>query len=192
MRNRTLNNIPAYSQTGLLRLCLIVCLVMSACKNDINKVKFFDRQSLPEQSLQNADITRTSSGNVQLHLQAPTIEQYSKPEHKTIYPKGFLMTIYNQSGERKASIQARYGISYDDREIMEAKDSVVVIDYKTGDTSYLKTLVWNSGERRIYSEEPLKSINGNRITYGDGFESDENFEHPLILRQRGTIEWADE
>ena len=75
---------------------------------------------------------------------------------------------------------------------MEARNNVVVIDYNSGDTTYMESIVWDKNEKRIYSDKPIKSVNGGRITYGDGFESDESFKNPQILRQRGTLEWNEE
>lgn len=182
----------SHSQIGYILVYLIVGLFFISCSNDIAKVRFFDRKTLPDQSVTNAHITRTEYGELQMKLEAPTINQYTTPEHKTIYPNGVAITFFENGVNPKAYIRANYGISYDDRDIMEARDSVVVIDYRTGDTSYLKSLVWNSNEHRIYSNHPLRSVNGARVTYGDGLESDDNFERPLILRQRGTIEWKEE
>lgn len=181
-----------YNQIGLIAAYLIVSFITISCKNDMEKVKFFERKTLPAQTMQDADIVRTSQGRLQIRLQASIIEQYAEPEHKTIYPKGVDLTIYDASGEKKANIRADYGISYDDRDIMEARNHVVVTDFQTGDTSYLKTITWNSGEHRIYSNDPVKSVNGQRVTYGDGFESDEDFDCPQIIRQRGTIEWQED
>ena len=74
---------------------------------------------------------------------------------------------------------------------MEAYDSVVVIDYGSGDTIYLQDLIWNSAEDRIYSEHPVRAKNGNRITLGDGFVSNQRMENMQIIHQRGIIEFED-
>ncbi|MBR6330572.1 MAG: hypothetical protein IKR79_02860, partial [Bacteroidales bacterium] len=57
----------------------------------------------------------------------------------------------------------------------------------SGDTSYLNSIIWNSAEHRIFSRDTIKSVNGARVTYGDGFESDDEFTAPRILHQRGTM-----
>ena len=69
---------------------------------------------------------------------------------------------------------------------------MVIIDYDSGDTTYMESLIWDKKEKKIYSDKPLKSVNGSRVTYGDGFESDESFKNPQIFRQRGTLEFKDE
>ena len=82
-------------------------------------------------------------------------------------------------------------MSFDDLNIMEAHDSVVVIDFASGDTIYLEDLIWNSNEDRIYSDHPVYAKNGKRITEGDGFVSDQSMENMQIIHQRGIIEFED-
>jgi hypothetical protein len=55
----------------------------------------------------------------------------------------------------------------------------------------MESLIWDKKEKKIYSDKPLKSVNESRVTYGDGFESDENFKNPQIIHQRGTLEWKE-
>ena len=149
-----------------------------ACKNDKSMLQE-DRSDSASQEVIDARIHRTENGKLQLELNAPIIQKYEKPVAKT---------IYKSLGERR---EAGSAISYDDRDIMEAHDSVVVIDYSSGDTIYLYDLIWNSAEDNIYSEHPVRAKNGNRITLGDGFMSDQRLENMQIIRQRGIIEFED-
>ena len=89
-------------------------------------------------------------------------------------------------------LTARYAMTYDKQDITIVRDSVVIIDLQRGDTIYLKDLTWNAMEHRVYSENPLRSKNGKRITLGDSFESDDEFREPHIIHQRGTLEWKEE
>ena len=75
---------------------------------------------------------------------------------------------------------------------MMVRDSVVIIDLRSGDTVYLKNLTWNQAEHRIYSDTSLWSKNGQRLTYGDRFESDDSLHSPVIIHQRGTLEWKED
>ena len=158
----------------------------------MEKVRFFDRKTLPAQSIENGVVTRSSSGHLQLRLEAPVIENYDNPEHKTVYPKGVRMSFFDAGSTKpKVFLRAGYAVSMDDKRRLMARDSVVIIDYSTGDTTYLKDIIWDQNEQRIYSEHPIRSVNGLRVTLGDGFESDEDFVQPLIYHQRGTIEWEE-
>jgi hypothetical protein len=165
--------------------------VVVGCNNDLEKVSFFNPKKLPNQSVADAAISRSSSGNVQMRLVSAKIERYIEPENRNIYPEGLAVDFLNEDGSKKAYLWASVAEEFVDRRIVEARDSVVVIDYGTGDTVYLRNLTWNRDEGMIYSNDSLRAKNGQRITIGDGFESDEAFENPHILHQRGTIDWKE-
>lgn len=174
---------------GLIPYSLFILLIVS-CGSDMEKVRFFDRKTLPTQTIVDGVIVRSSMGNRQMRMEAPLIESYDNPEHKTVYPQGVSLTFFEGGSTKpKVSLKAGYAVSYDDKRRMEARDSVVIIDFGTGDTTYLTNIIWDQNEQRIFSQKPVRSVNGPRVTLGDGFESDENFVHPLIYHQRGTIEW---
>ena len=113
------------------------------------------------QQVTDAHIHRTENGKLQLMLEAPLIQKFERPVVKTIYKsrgeQRVTLTLYDGTDKKKTYIEAGEATSYDDRDIMEAYDSVVVIDYGTGDTIYLQDLIWNSAEDRIYSEHPVRA-----------------------------------
>ena len=170
---------------------LLACLFVS-CGNDIEKTKMFERKVLPESTIRNAHIQRSEEGRLQLLMDAPLIEKYTEPEPKTLYRGGIKMRFFDGYNIPTGILTARYAITYDNRDITTVRDSVVIIDLQRGDTIYLQDLTWNAMEHRIYSEHPLRSKNGQRVTLGDSFESDDEFREPHIIHQRGTIEWKEE
>lgn len=170
---------------------LLVCF-FSACGNDIEKTKIFEPQTLPDNTVKNAKVQRSENGKLQLIMRAPLIENYSVPEKKTEYPKGVNMHFYSGWNKPTGILRARYAVTYDTRQTTIVRDSVVIIDLQRGDTVYLQELTWNQLEHRIYSDKPVRTKNGPRVTYGDKFESDDAFEAPIIYHQRGTIEWEEE
>ena len=172
-------------------LSFVMVSLLTGCRNDMEKVRFFDKKELPQQSLDSVHALRSENGHVQMSLTAPQVLVYEKPEKKTVYPKGVVMNLFDNAKTPLADISAGYAVSLDEKKIIEVRDNVVIVDHRSGDTSYLESLVWNSADHRIFSNDPVKSVNGQRVTYGDGFESDDSFEQPLILRQRGTIEVED-
>lgn len=177
-------------RNGVLALFLICCIV--GCGNDIEKVKMFERQELPDNTIKQARIQRSENGKLQMLMWAPIVEQYSKPEAKTEYPQGIFARFYDGYNKPTATLKARYAVSYDRRDAIMVRDSVVIIDLQRGDTVYLQNLTWNQMEHRVFSDKPVWSKNGDRVTYGDSFESDDEFRAPLIVHQRGTLEWTEE
>ena len=158
----------------------------------MEKIRFFDPKELPQQSLDSVTIFRSSNGNIQMRLTAPKIVVYDKPESLTVYPHGVHLLVFSEDSTLVADLKADSAVSYDERKWMAAWNNVVVIDYRTGDTSYMQDITWNSAEGRIFSDHPVRSVNGQRVTIGDRFESDEGFTNPQIEGQRGTIEFNDQ
>ena len=62
---------------------------------------------------------------------------------------------------------------------------------RSGDTIYLEDIIWRNDDDIIFSNHPVRSVNGHRVTYGDGFSSDERLENLHISHQRGVIEFND-
>ena len=154
-----------------------------------------DRTDSAIQEMHDAHVRRSEHGQLQLKLDAPLIQKFDRPKARTLYRSDdrqrVTLRIFDDDGKIKVSISANYAVSFDDRDIMEAHDSVVVIDYRGGDTIYLQDLIWNSAEDRIYSENPVRARNGNRLTEGDGFTSNQRMDDMQIVRQRGVIEFKD-
>ena len=163
-----------------------------SCSGDMKDIERFSRQNPPDQEVKEARIHRSEQGRLQVEIDAPLITRYSQPSPRTIYPRGVDLRFYDEHKKLKTTIHAQRAISFDDRNVMKASDSVVVVDYASGDTIYLEDIVWRDDEDIIFSNHPVRSVNGHRLTYGDGFTSDESLTNLRISHQRGVIEFNDE
>ncbi|MBP3762303.1 MAG: LPS export ABC transporter periplasmic protein LptC [Bacteroidales bacterium] len=161
------------------------------CTNDMNDVSRFDRKDPPMQIVKDASVWRSEEGRLQLELTAPYVVQYREPDTRTHYPKGVDLRFYDAERNIKTYIRADKATSFDDKDILYAKDSVVIIDYGSGDTIYLEDITWRSKEDVVYSNRPVRAVNGNRVTFGDGFSSDAKLTNLRVIRQRGTIEFEE-
>lgn len=171
-------------------LCVLLLLATS-CSGDMNDIARFERQNPPDQEIRQARIHRTERGRLQVEVEAPLITRYSQPSARTLYPNGVMLRFYDEQRQLKTTISSGQAVSYDDRNIMKASDSVVVIDYSNGDTIYLEDIIWRDDEDILFSNHPVRAVNGKRVTYGDGFVSDEQMTNLRITRQRGVIEFND-
>ena len=172
-------------------LSLLIMLLLSSCGYDMKDIERFERENPPDQEVKDAHVWRSEEGKLQLELDAPIIVQYRQPDTRTDYPDGVELRFYDENRRIQTLIKANKATSYDDKNILTASDSVVVIDYTNGDTVYLKDITWESDNDIIYSRNPVRAVNGNRVTYGDGFTSDGNMTNLRITRQRGTIEFEE-
>jgi LPS export ABC transporter protein LptC len=183
-------------QTRLLYIITISVIVfslsLSGCTNKMKDVHRFDPLNSPMQVIKDSEIIQSKTGNVQLFLKAPIMNIYDGEDARTEYPEGVFIKFFAEDGSLSTTLSSKYAISYDAKKIMEARNNVIIIDYASGDTTYMESVVWDKNTKKIYSDDPIKSVNGSRITYGDGFESDESFKNPQIYRQRGTLQWNEE
>lgn len=176
---------------ALLYTIALLAFLQLSCTNDMKDISQFERRTPPDQELTDARIWRSEHGRLQLELDAPIIRQYRRPDTRTHYPKGVALRFYDDNHNLKTTIRADQATSFDDKNILRANGNVVVIDYSNGDTVYLEDIIWKSNEDLIYSNHPVRSVNAGRVTYGDGFISDENMSNLRIRHQRGTIEIED-
>ena len=167
-------------------------ILFVSCSGDMKDIERFERQNPPDQEIKDAHIRRSEQGRLQVKIDAPLITRYTTPSAYTVYPRGVDLRFYDEQKHLKTTIHANRAVSYDDRNIMKASDNVVVIDYTNGDTIYMEDLIWRDDEDIIFSNHPVRAVNGKRITYGDGFSSDEQLGNLRITRQRGMIEFNDE
>ena len=184
------------AQTGCVSMFLLAPflfpVLLVSCTGNMDEIERFEQKTLPEQEIKTAHIRRSEQGRLQVEIDAPYIARYGKPNAYTIYPRGVDLRFYDSYRQPKTTIHANRAVSYDDRNIMKASDSVVVVDFSSGDTVYLEDLIWRDDDDIIFSNKPVRAVNGNRVTYGDGFVSDEQMANLRITRQRGVIEFNDE
>ena len=151
----------------------------------------FDRKDPPSQIIRDARVWRSEYGRLQMELTSPLIVQYRQPDTRTHYPQGVNLCFYDSQRQLQTTISANKAISYDDQDILYARDSVVIIDHTNSDTIYLEDITWKSKEDVIYSNRPVRAVNGARLTFGDSFVSDAKLTNLRIKRQRGTIEFEE-
>ncbi len=188
-RNGLSNRNIRAGKLGTIKLTctVLLCLLIAACHNEMEKIDFFEQKDFPLQSMKSVRVVRSNNGNTQMIMETDTIFMVEKPKKMTVYPNGVDMHIFEGLNKRIADIKVDSAVSFDADNRIEAYKNIVIVDYRSGDTTYMKHLVWNSAAHHVYSDSIVKSVNGQRITYGDGFESDEDFKQPLIKKQRGTL-----
>lgn len=172
-------------------LTFLFLLAFTACGYDMSDIERFERTNPPDQEVKDAHVWRSEEGKLQFELDAPTIVQFRQPDTRTVYPDGVELRFFDDNKRITTKIWAKKATSFDSKNIIIATDSVVVIDFSTGDTVYLKDITWESDNDIIYSHKPVRAVNAGRVTYGDGFISDGDMTNLRITRQRGTIEIED-
>jgi len=70
---------------------------------------------------------------------------------------------------------------------MEARNNVVV-ENTSGDKLETEHLIWDQKEDRIFSDVFTRITSPDRVIFGDGFESNQDFSKYRIRKVRGIID----
>lgn len=146
-----------------------------------------ENKKFPVERGVNVEMTYTDSGVIKVKMLAPVIERYQDEKPYTEMKKGITCYFYNADHQVESMLKARYAKRYENEKLMEARDSVIVINTK-GETLTAEQIFWNEATRKIYSKNKLVTITQkDQILYGYGFESNEDFTKYKIFKLKGII-----
>lgn len=176
--------IGSAKQALLLSALLLSVLVISACENDLNKIKEISAKESekPEQITTGVDIMYSDSAFVRVHLVTPKMVEYNDTAknavpHRTT-PNGIKITLFDTTRLELATIVADSSIQFENTKIFEFHRNVIVTTPK-GQTFKSEELIWDQTAKRIYSNKPsqLTDIDG-LVLNGMKFYSDERLNNP--------------
>ncbi len=168
---------------------ILLLVFLFSCKNDMVKVNMLNNFLIePVESAKDITVIRSDSGNVQVYMTSKQLDRYEGEQAITKFPKGLKVIFYDKLKQVKTILTANYAINYEDRKVMEVQNNVKIVDVKKGDTIYTEQITWDINRRLIFSSSFVRRIaKDGSILYGDGFDSDDNFEKYTLRRPRGTF-----
>ncbi|HEY0244430.1 MAG TPA: LPS export ABC transporter periplasmic protein LptC [Mucilaginibacter sp.] len=174
-----------------------VLLLISACENDINKIKEISaKQSTnPIDSTTGVDVIYSDSAKVKLRLTAPLMLHYQNDrEQEKSYekmPKGVKIVFFDTTRNESGNIVADSAIQYSSQKIIEFHKNVVATNAK-GETFKSDELIWDQVKKIMYSNKPVQVVmSGGNIVNGVNFKSDEKLNHPIFGQSTGTFNVTD-
>jgi len=169
-------------------------VVLFACKNDLKEIAAIDFSSdtIPDVSARNIDFTFSDSARVQIRLTGPVMHAYEGDDPYMVFPEGFRVDFYDSVMNITSTITGNYGIHYRKREIMEARQNVVVTNFETGERLDTEELIWDQKKELIYSNKFVKISSEDGVIYGDGLEAEQDFSKRKIINPSGEIEVQEE
>jgi LPS export ABC transporter protein LptC len=168
-------------------LFLVVLMLLSACKSDFEIIEnVVQVDEGPIESAFNIEIIYSDQAYVRMILNAPQMDRYESEENYLEMPEGLTVVFYDTLMQQTSSMSARYAISYEDTEIIEAREDVIVIN-ELGEQLNTEELIWDQKKEIIYSEKFVRITTEGEVTYGEGFLADERFDQWEITNPRGTF-----
>ncbi|GGH17151.1 LPS export ABC transporter periplasmic protein LptC [Mucilaginibacter phyllosphaerae] len=175
----------------LKQLCIYLpavfaALLLSACENDINKVKAIAAADAtkPIQRTTGVDMIFSDDAIVKARLLTPLMIDYdTKKNPYTIMPKGVKVILYSEDG----NVIADTGFYYKEKDLIVFRKNVVATK---GDGSVYRSeeLMWDMKKKQIYSDKKvvMTKPNGDEMT-GTSFLSDDKFLNPVFQNSTAVI-----
>lgn len=176
----------------LLLPCLFLfALVLGGCVNDMDEVNaIVENELLPVETADNIRIIYSDSAVLKVILEAKHLERFMGEEPYLEMTGGVHVRFFNNLGETESELRSNYAVSYQNKDVMEAKENVVVVN-KKGETLNTEHLVWEKKTERIHTEEFVKITTEDEVIFGHGLESNQDFTKYKIKNIKGTINLKD-
>ncbi len=174
-------------------IALFVVVMLFSCENSIQTIQEITREdTMPLVRAFHVEYERTDSGYLRVLLRSPVMERYEGDDPYTVFPEGFEITFYDTTGVPVSFIRANYGISYEKKKIMRARNDVVVKNFDTQKQLNTENLVWDQKKKTIFSNTFVKITSPDEIIYGDSLRSNESFTDRRIYHIRAELEVVDD
>lgn len=176
---------PALKKT--VAYTALIMFVMTACRSDLQRIEaLVNIDEGPVESAFNVEIVYSDQAHIRMILRTEQLDRYENDERYLEMPLGLNVIFYDTLMHQTSSMTANYAISYEDTEIVEARDNVIVIN-ELGEKLNTEQLIWDQKKEIIYSDKFVKITTEDEVTYGEGFRADERFDQWEITNPRGTF-----
>jgi LPS export ABC transporter protein LptC len=172
-------------------LMLAAILHFGSCKNDIEQINALTGDlNLPNQSGKNYEVQYTDSGRLQLKFKAPLVARYIKKEGGPYYEfsGGIEVIFYDKESNPESMVTAGYAKYFEEKNLWEARDSVVAKNLKTYERLDTEQLFWDMNKKIVYSEVFTKITNPDGVYYGEkGFEATQDMKKYKLIGSSGSV-----
>lgn len=172
----------------------VMLLLFSACSGKKKEVgdAITERDSLPVMDTRGVVTLVSDSGIISYRLNAEEwlIYDRKKPSYWA-FEKGIYVEKFDSLFQVVASIKADTAYYYDQQKLWKLMSNVHIQNLK-GEEFDTELLYWDQNKKTVYSDEPVKVVQTDRIIYADGFESNEQMTKYTFFKVNNTIFYVDE
>ncbi|MCC8425244.1 LPS export ABC transporter periplasmic protein LptC [Mucilaginibacter sp. UR6-11] len=191
MKHNRLKQVSALFLPGLL----FGMLFLSACENDLNKIKEISAKyvSKPIDTTKGVEIIYSDSAIVKGKMNTPVMIHYSYSEAAPYYimPKGVKVIFYDINAQEDGNIIADSAVYRDVEKRVEFYHHVVYTTAK-GDTFKSEELIWDQLKKTMYSTKPVQIVMaGGDVLNGIDFTSDDKLQYPVMKQSTGVFNVSD-
>ncbi|MCF8278645.1 MAG: LPS export ABC transporter periplasmic protein LptC [Flavobacteriales bacterium] len=144
----------------------------------------------PVEVAEDIRIIYSDSAILKVILEAKHLERFLGENPYLEMTDGVHVRFFNPDGTVESELRSNYAISYQNSDVMEAKENVVVVN-KKGETLNTEHLIWEKKTEKIRTEEFVKITTEDEVIFGHGLESNQDFTKYRIKKIKGTINLKD-
>ncbi len=173
---------------------IFFAVMLFACENSMKTINLISNSdTLPAESARDIEVIYSDSGKMLIKLIAPKLDRFQKKDEPYMeFPEGLKLLFYDSAMNVKTQLTANYGISWENKKLMEVKNNVVITDFEKVETLNTEQIIWNQKIRKIYSEVFVKRTTPDGVLYGDGFDADESLRTYKLRNPRGVFTVEDD
>jgi LPS export ABC transporter protein LptC len=162
--------------------------MLFSCEPDLQTIESLTRdENQPTETAANLRIVYSSNGLVQMIMEAPVMKRFAGEQPYMELPEGFVMIFYDSLMNENSRISAKYAIQHEHTHLIDARNDVVVQNMAKNEMLNTEQLIWDRMQEKIYTEKFVKITTPEEVLYGDGFESDQQFNFWVIKNPKGTF-----
>ncbi|MBL4592259.1 MAG: LPS export ABC transporter periplasmic protein LptC [Flavobacteriales bacterium] len=166
--------------------------ILCSCENDVKEVELLtNKKKEPISRGKNVEYIYSEESNVKIKISAPLMEEYGEENKYIEMKKGIEVLFYDSLMNISSTLTSNYAIHRVSKNIMEAKDDVVVVNDK-GEILKTEHLIWLEDSSKIYTEEFVTITTEDEIIMGTGMEANQDFTKWKIHKIKGTINIKEE
>ena len=167
---------------------VLLTMLLGSCENEISKIKTVtSTEDLPAITAEGFEMLVSDSSVIRSKMQTPLLIKHDNEKDPYIeFPKGVKIVEYDAKMNVISSITAQYAKNFTGEDRWEAKNNVIAVNLK-GDTLKTEYLVWDTKNKKIYSDQFVKIIQKDQVYTGIGFESNQDFTSYHIKNLKGNM-----
>jgi LPS export ABC transporter protein LptC len=168
-------------------------MMLFSCENSLETIREITKEdTLSTVAAYDVIYQRSDSGYQQVLLRSPLMEKFGGDDPYSEFKEGFEVTFYDTSGAKISFISANYGINYEKRGLLKAKNDVIVKNYDTQEQLNTENLIWDKDKKILYTRSFVKITSPENVIFGDSLWAKEDFSYREIYNMRGEIELKEE
>jgi LPS export ABC transporter protein LptC len=191
----TMRSSPRFLRGSIIFAALITgCIFISGCENDLKKVDNLLQKKTGVEEAKEIESYLSEAGRVKARLLSPLMRRYMVDSSFMEFPNSLHVDFYDDSIKIESTLDAKYAKYLESQKKIFLKDSVMVINLKTGDTLKSRELWWDQNKEEFYTDKPaeMHQRNGDILYHRNGLRAAQDLSWKETYGNSGRVTASEE